>query len=621
MKISRLCLSLLFAALPLQAQAPNPAPVPPAPEVHAGTFFSPRMDTRGEVLRLIRQATRSLTINMYSFTDMSIEDALLEAADRGVEIKMLIDAAESRVPQNRWRTLVQARHPNLKLYLTVNLRGPEPSSHNKFMIADGKDILTGSTNFSTFGFFGAYDSTISTDDLSLIGKFQAEFDEMWGQSDIFCRRLADDAALCQTGGENYRYAYYDLLVNGKIGNTLTHRTDVCKAVLKGPGIIGLLDRFNRLNTPITTCVRDQKLLDTLSELAEVDRFADGKRISQVCLDQAAELAANGSPAAPCDLKRYRSAQAADQTRVYFSPEDNPAYEISRLVYQASLTGSQSLLLISSNYISDRYLQRGLMEARNRGLPITILMDKYREQEFDAEDAAFLQNIQVLAADAPPTAAPAKLHWVTALFTGYDFVQNHHRFALVYNDYLKQTALITGSANWTVRGSMGNDENTIITTHPQLVKDYASEFLSQLLTYGYQGQSGDAGFLQQLGRLKEVLAVPGFLEGCTSASSCAQKFMVTLEGLTFAQGFGSVWSVAARDKQGVWHRFPFQQITEQKQIAWMTLEAGDVQEFRLEQTAVSDGSLTSEKILSKSFFPALEIPDLYRVVKLDYEQLP
>ncbi|MFA5106195.1 MAG: phospholipase D family protein [Candidatus Micrarchaeia archaeon] len=103
--------------------------------------FSPGSEP--EIISLIESSQSSLDLEMYTFSNMRIADAIVALAARGVPCRVILEA---RVDGSS----------NLKMaeYLSshgVEVRfasGQYALTHSKMMIIDGKTVLVGSINFS-----------------------------------------------------------------------------------------------------------------------------------------------------------------------------------------------------------------------------------------------------------------------------------------------------------------------------------------------------------------------------------------------------------------------------------------------------------------------------------------
>ncbi len=109
-------------------------------------LFTPWDDAEGALLRVIREARRSIHVQAYVFSSRNIGWALGEAKKRGVKIEMLADREQATKNQ---RSLLHTLHDSgIPIWYEVRYA----AAHNKVMIIDGEDpdpiVVTGSYNFS-----------------------------------------------------------------------------------------------------------------------------------------------------------------------------------------------------------------------------------------------------------------------------------------------------------------------------------------------------------------------------------------------------------------------------------------------------------------------------------------
>lgn len=103
--------------------------------------FSPKQGATELIIDTIHNAHKSIYVAAYVFTSRPIADALIEAADRGLDVKVVLDAKQSR------------GKGHLSDYLTnnnvlVHKNGNYAIMHNKFMIIDQKVLELGSFNYT-----------------------------------------------------------------------------------------------------------------------------------------------------------------------------------------------------------------------------------------------------------------------------------------------------------------------------------------------------------------------------------------------------------------------------------------------------------------------------------------
>ncbi len=109
-------------------------------------LFEPGDDTDGAIGRVIDGAREQVLVQAYLFTSRPIAQALLRAAGRGVDVRVLADATTHRRPQrNALPALIGGGIP-------VALEGDFPNAHNKVIVVDAEGrhpaVVTGSYNFT-----------------------------------------------------------------------------------------------------------------------------------------------------------------------------------------------------------------------------------------------------------------------------------------------------------------------------------------------------------------------------------------------------------------------------------------------------------------------------------------
>lgn len=116
-----------------------------AMETEAGhswaVFFSPNGGAEDAIVHEIGIAKKTIRMQSYSFTSQPIAEALLQAANRGVDVEIIMDDSNSTNP------LACRMAKELPVYLD----GKHSIAHMKAMVFDGKKVRTGSMNFSRAG--------------------------------------------------------------------------------------------------------------------------------------------------------------------------------------------------------------------------------------------------------------------------------------------------------------------------------------------------------------------------------------------------------------------------------------------------------------------------------------
>lgn len=103
--------------------------------------FTPGQNCTAEITDVIDAAKQSIFVQAYSFTSAPIAAHLVAAKKRGVAINVILDKSQKTQRYSAARFLVNQRIPCWIDY--------KPAiAHNKIMIIDGKEVITGSFNFT-----------------------------------------------------------------------------------------------------------------------------------------------------------------------------------------------------------------------------------------------------------------------------------------------------------------------------------------------------------------------------------------------------------------------------------------------------------------------------------------
>ena len=145
----------------------------PAPE---GDFVLNQCPGRSsisdEIVRMIEAAERSVVIESPSLLDETLERALLEAAQRNVQVKVIIPARHNRWIFRIWvrATLASLAHPNITVY---RYEGSEGMTHAKLLIVDDRSATFGSLNMFELESLTQKELNVFTRDAAIVGELSA----------------------------------------------------------------------------------------------------------------------------------------------------------------------------------------------------------------------------------------------------------------------------------------------------------------------------------------------------------------------------------------------------------------------------------------------------------------
>ena len=124
----------------------------------------------GPLAEAIDAAKLSVDVAVYSLSLNSVRDALLNAHDRGVRVRMVMES--DNLDRSDPQKLIEAGIPILG-------DRREGLMHNKFVVIDNSEVWTGSTNFTDSGAYADNNNMIRIRSVKLAENFTKEFEEMF----------------------------------------------------------------------------------------------------------------------------------------------------------------------------------------------------------------------------------------------------------------------------------------------------------------------------------------------------------------------------------------------------------------------------------------------------------
>lgn len=145
---------------------------------HIDAHFSPRGDCTSAAIAEIDSARQTLHVQAYSFTSEPIATAIASAESRGVRVTVVLDKSVYK-ERSAVDTLTRANVP-------VFVDERHAIAHNKVMIIDGKDLITGSFNYTYAAeHSNAENMLVIHDAPNLVSQYEAAFAEHQGHSAAF----------------------------------------------------------------------------------------------------------------------------------------------------------------------------------------------------------------------------------------------------------------------------------------------------------------------------------------------------------------------------------------------------------------------------------------------------
>lgn len=146
------------------------------------TYFTREGDHPEEaIVQLIEEAQSTLDIAIYSINLEPIVDAMIEAANRGVNVRLITDAAHAKEKGKQAKAIQNLRSAGIP----VKVNAHDGKMHLKMMIADGKTVEVGSFNYLQSAAEENDDVAVIIQDAAAAASFAAAFLNMWNDDQAF----------------------------------------------------------------------------------------------------------------------------------------------------------------------------------------------------------------------------------------------------------------------------------------------------------------------------------------------------------------------------------------------------------------------------------------------------
>ncbi|MBI2444779.1 hypothetical protein HYV43_00115 [Candidatus Micrarchaeota archaeon] len=167
--------ALLFSLLPFAFAAgffANAAFSPPSVDVASiETVFSPGQ-SEPALLAIIASARSGLDVMVYQFSFTPLQDALIDAQNRGVRVRLILDP---KIEANLYTAEKLARFGIPVRWASRDFA----STHAKFLVSDGQSVFVGSTNWSRHAMQLNREAAVVIHHPIIAGSFQKIFESDW----------------------------------------------------------------------------------------------------------------------------------------------------------------------------------------------------------------------------------------------------------------------------------------------------------------------------------------------------------------------------------------------------------------------------------------------------------
>jgi phosphatidylserine/phosphatidylglycerophosphate/cardiolipin synthase-like enzyme len=145
-----------------------------------GIHYAPRENLEGLDAREIGRAELSIDMAAYVLSDPRIIEALSDAAERGVLIRLYLDRSQFAEHGLTRGGPIEAllAHPNV----VARIKGESVLMHLKAYAVDGVVLRTGSGNFSRSGLASQDNDAIFITDPNTVDAFEGNFERIWARA-------------------------------------------------------------------------------------------------------------------------------------------------------------------------------------------------------------------------------------------------------------------------------------------------------------------------------------------------------------------------------------------------------------------------------------------------------
>lgn len=166
-------LSLILAVMPFSSMANTFEK-----QANYTVCFTPGQDCTTEIVDVVNNAISNIWVQAYSFTSKPIAKALVLAKERGVNVQVILDKEALTGKKTTLRFFVQHKIP-------VWIDNQPAIAHNKVMVVDQTQVVTGSFNFTNAAQFQNAENVLIIYDEGLAKKYLANWQNRERTSQLY----------------------------------------------------------------------------------------------------------------------------------------------------------------------------------------------------------------------------------------------------------------------------------------------------------------------------------------------------------------------------------------------------------------------------------------------------
>lgn len=139
-------------------------------------YFSPQGGIRDKIINVINLSKSNIDIAIFDFTSNEVAQALKNAKERGVNIRLIMDSRQAKGPHSQYEYF-----KNNGFEVRLKKGKGQGIMHNKVCIFDNRLVMTGSYNISENAERFNYENVVFISDKNVIQKYQEMFEKLWNE--------------------------------------------------------------------------------------------------------------------------------------------------------------------------------------------------------------------------------------------------------------------------------------------------------------------------------------------------------------------------------------------------------------------------------------------------------
>lgn len=140
-------------------------------------YFSASDDIEHVVTTEVAAATSTVDLAIYTFTSENIQNALLDAQTRGVDVRVIMDASQTYTISDQLTVLGRLSDGGVETRTGDGFGGG--ILHDKFMVVDLATVLTGSYNYTRSANESNDENLVVLADPNLARAYDDAYQEIW----------------------------------------------------------------------------------------------------------------------------------------------------------------------------------------------------------------------------------------------------------------------------------------------------------------------------------------------------------------------------------------------------------------------------------------------------------